>query len=228
MAVTTKKSKKAVEKSSSSVTKTVMEWLYEKKLYEQKIKKCEEVLATQSLFYATSKILVDTNTEKETIERATSLLQKYDALIKNYELIKQALLEFNANTKIEINGREYSIARALELYKEDRSFNFKYKYLSNQCAQLEKINKNLIDTQKYEVANLEAKIYGASSNNNSNTKIQSQLETRRAEYTPYIKEAIPVLDTYHTLSDEHYEFINQVNIKINIANVNNTLTLDLV
>lgn len=226
---TTKRSTSSstTKKSTTGITKTVMEWLYEMKLYAQKIDKCKDDLNKTYLFYASPTILKDSEAEEKTIHKAKSLWDKYTALTANYEKIKQAIIEFNATTKIMVADKEYSIARALELYKKDYNYEFLVKLLNNQYSCLENRRIDLVKVQSTEVSQLESKLLAGLAANKNDSKIQSQLETRRTEYTPYIIEAIPVYDNYQRVRDEHVAFINQVNAQINIANVNNSLTIDL-
>ena len=219
--------KAATTTAPAGVTKTVMEWLYEMKLYAQKIDKCKDDLQKTPLYYATSEILKDANKEEETITRAQALMTKYRDLTNNYEIIKQAILEFNATTKIEVAGKTYSIARALELYKKDKNYEFLVQYFASQQNKLESDRAVLVRTQSNEVSQLESKLLSGLAANKNDSKIQAQLDTRRAEYAPHIIEALTIATNYQEIRDEHVEFVNQVNAQINIANVTNKLTITL-
>lgn len=209
-------------------TKTVMEWLYEMKLYKQKIEKCKETLSATPLFYAKPTIMKNAEEEEKIIKSAQSLLDKFNSFVKNYETIKQAILEFNATTKIEINGTSYSIARALELDKKDVNNDFLSKYFSSQYGSLQSEKNKLSDLQTREVSQLESKLLSGLAANKNDSKIQSQLDSRRQEYLPYILEAIDIGAQWQELTESRVEFKNQVNAQINIANVTNKLTIILV
>ena len=97
--------------------KTVAEWLAEKKIVEKRINDTKDKLKNTQLFVADSNIRFNKEEANKQIEFGKSLLQKLEDLTSNKQKINRAIIQFNANTIINVDGIEYTIVEAHEKYK---------------------------------------------------------------------------------------------------------------
>lgn len=204
--------------------KTVMEWLGEVKLYDKKIAKKKKELFNTQLFYADTSIRYDKDEAKKYLDEALALYQSYKQLIKNKNKIRQAILKFNACTLIKIGDKELSIAEALERIKNsDETI---IELLENNISAMTNRKDVLLETQEEEVRDFEKMLYG-SNKALGNTAISEKLEERRKDYTPVIEEIFDLKKELDKEKEEKEEFEQKINTLINIANVQNSLNIDL-
>lgn len=204
--------------------KTVMEWLGEIKLYNKKIAKKERELSATELFYADTAIRFDKDKAEEYLKETLALYQGYKQLIKNRDLIRQAVLKFNASTFIEVGENKYTIAEALEKLKNPDTFLIEL--LENNIDNLIQKEAELKKLQEEEVKELEKILYG-SNKAVGNTTISEKLQERREAYSPIIEEAFNLKKELDIERDKHEEFNEKISTLINIVNVKNTLTIEL-
>lgn len=204
--------------------KTVMEWLGEVKLYDKKISKKEKELFDTQLFYADTSIRYDKEAAKKHLDEARALYQSYKQLVKNKNKIRQAILQFNACTFIKIGDRELTIAEALERIKNsDETI---IDLLENNISALAKKKDLLLEMQEDEVKDFERMLYG-SNKSLGNAAISEKLEERRKDYTPVIEEIFDLKKELEKEKEEKEEFEQKINTLINVANVQNTLDIEL-
>lgn len=204
--------------------KTVMEWLGEVKLYDKKIIKKEKELFNTQLFYADTSIRYDKGEAKKYLDEALALYQSYKQLVKNKNKIRQAILQFNACTFIKIGDRELTIAEALERIKNPD--NTITQLLEKNISNMTERKNSLIDMQEEEVKEFEKMLYG-SNKSLGNTAISEKLEERRKDYTPIIEEIFDLKKELEREREEKEEFDQRINTLINIANVQNSLDIEL-
>ena len=153
-----------------------------------------------------------------------ALYQGYKQLIKNRDLIRQAVLKFNASTFIEVGENKYTIAEALEKLKNPDTFLIEL--LENNIDNLIQKEAELKKLQEEEVKELEKILYG-SNKAVGNTTISEKLQERREAYSPIIEEAFNLKKELDIERDKHEEFNEKISTLINIVNVKNTLTIEL-
>lgn len=204
--------------------KTVMEWLSEIKLYDKKINSVKEELNKNKLYYTQSNIYRDEKKETEELNKVTSLIQKYKALVNNKNIVKEAVMKFNANTCIEVEGKTYAIARALELSKGYDDF--LVKLYSKNIEKLKSEKQSLEQLRDKEVKILEDKLYTANKQMSSDA-INSQLDSRRKEYEVYEKQFVSLDEEFTKEYQSQLEFMGKINTVINIANAQHELEIEL-
>lgn len=205
-------------------TKTIMEWLGEKKLYDKKIIKTIKQLHDTPLYVGKPKLYADEKQMQEDMDNAKALLTSYRQLVANRNKIQEAIMKFNATHTITIEDKEFTIAAALSMYQN---------YDTNLEAVLEKnltrsinLKRDLEDKQEREVKSLEQQL-NAANKQQGKQEVTDKLKARKDDYEPIMKEAIDILAELTKESDFKEKFLQSVNTKINIANVQETLTIDL-
>lgn len=204
--------------------KTVMEWLGEVKLYNKKIEKKQKELYRTELFCADTSIRYDKEKGKKYLDDVKSLYQSYKQLVKNRNKIRQAILQFNAVTFVEVGDIKLTIAEALERVKKSDSFIITL--LENNIKMISEKREELTETQEIEVKELEKTLYGSTKSLGS-TAISEKLAERREAYNPIIEEAFDLKGELSKEREARENFMERINTQINIANVKHTLDIEL-
>lgn len=205
--------------------KTVMEWLGEVKLFNKKIAKKEFELENTDLFYADTNIRYDKEKAKKYLEETNALYQSYKQLVANRNKIRQAILQFNACTFIEIGEMKITIAEALERLKNNE--NIIIDILEENINNMISKEAELKLVQENEVKEFEKMLYG-SNKSIGNIAISEKLEERRKSYTPIIEEIFDLKKELEKEKEFKDEFDQKINTLINILNVQNTLEIELI
>lgn len=206
--------------------KTVAEWLAEKKIIEKRINDTKEKLKNVRLFVADSNIRFNKEEANKQIEFGKSLLQKLNDLTSNKQKINRAIIQFNANTIINVDGIEYTIVEALEKYKNKEN-RFLYDLYSRNNKLLEKILEDLKDKQEEEVKDFERQI--TTDSKVSISKQDDRIIERRKQYEPTVVKAFD--DFMSKMIEEENNissFLEKVHVKINEANYSNYLEIDFI
>ena len=206
------------------IEKTVMEWLGEKKLYDKKIVKKLQEISKTDLYIGKHKLYANEEEMKEKMKEAKSMIDSYEKLISNRNKIQEVIMKFNATEVINISGKVYTIASALQIYhNKDNTFKTILKNNINNCTLL----KNKLEKkQEDEVKQLEVLLNNSNKNIGDNS-YKEKLSNKQKDYEPLIIEAFNLMDKYTTLEQEDEEFLQNVNTAINIANVKHTLIIEL-
>lgn len=206
--------------------KTVAEWLAEKKIVEKRINDTKDKLKNTQLFVADSNIRFNKEEANKQIEFGKSLLQKLEDLTSNKQKINRAIIQFNANTIINVDGIEYTIVEALEKYKNKEN-KFLYDLYYRNHKMLENTLNNLKNKQEEEVKDFERQI--TTDSKVSVSKQDERIIERRKQYEPT---SVKVFDDFMTKMIEEENslnsFLEKVHVKINEANYSNYLEIDFI
>lgn len=197
---------------------TVLEWLSESKLLEKKISKKEKEL----LGKAYSVTLVH-NQDETYIE--DKIVSEYESLIKlksNLDKIKDAIMVYNATTKIVVGEKEMSIAYALNKYaNKNNSFEDGINKLANKFT-LDVNNAKSISQR--EKAELDRQLL---TKNNISEKDKALLEVTKSKYEVVVKDPLKIVELSSKIYEDREVFDNEVNNKINLQNALTELEINL-
>lgn len=205
-------------------TKTVMEWLGDKKLYDKKIAKLLLQIRDTPLFAGKPNLYADKEAMKKEMNEAKSLVDSYITMNKNVNKIQEAIMKFNATHTIEISGKEFTISAALKMYKDYDSV--LANIIKNNINQSDRLKKQLEDKQEVEVKILEQQL-NSSNKQVGNQAFEDKLKSKKDDYEPVMEYAFDLMEAYTKMEDFKEEFLQSVNTKINILNVQETLEIDL-
>lgn len=204
--------------------KTVMEWLGDKKLYDKKIAKLLLQIRDTPLFAGKPNLYADKEAIKKEMNEAKSLVDSYITMNKNVNKIQEAIMKFNATHTIEISGKEFTISAALKMYKDYDSV--LANIIKNNINQSDRLKKQLEDKQEVEVKTLEQQL-NSSNKQVGNQAFEDKLKSKKDDYEPVMEYAFDLMEAYTKMEDFKEEFLQSVNTKINILNVQETLEIDL-
>ena len=197
---------------------TVLEWLSESKLLEKKISKKEKEL----LGKAYSVTLVH-NQDETYIE--DKIVSEYESLIKlksNLDKIKDAIMVYNATTKIVVGEKEMSIAYSLNKYaNKNNSFEDGINKLANKFT-LDVNNAKSISQR--EKAELDRQLL---TKNNISEKDKALLEVTKSKYEVVVKDPLKIVELSSKIYEDREVFDNEVNNKINLQNALTELEINL-
>lgn len=204
--------------------KTVMEWLGDKKLYDKKIIKLLQQIRDTQLFAGKPNLYADKEAMKKEMADAKALVDSYITMNKNVNKIQEAIMKFNATHTIEISGKEFTISAALKMYKDYDSV--LANIIKNNINQSDRLKKQLEDKQEVEVKTLEQQL-NSSNKQVGNQAFEDKLKSKKDDYEPVMEYAFDLMEAYTKMEDFKEEFLQSVNTKINILNVQETLEIDL-
>lgn len=197
---------------------TVLEWLSESKLLEKKISKKEKEL----LGKAYSVTLVHNQDETYVEDKIVS---EYESLIKlksNLDKIKDAIMVYNATTKIVVGEKEMSIAYALNKYaNKNNSFEDGINKLATKFT-LDVNNAKSISQR--EKAELDRQLL---TKNNISEKDKALLEVTKSKYEVVVKDPLKIVELSSKIYEDREVFDNEVNNKINLQNALTELEINL-
>lgn len=198
--------------------KTAMEWLSESKLLEKKIGKKENELLGK-MYNVTFVHNEDVNYIPENIKSEYESLNK---LKSNLDKIKDAIMVYNATTKIVIGEKSMSIAYALSKYTSGES---KFEETINKLATkfTQDVNNAKMFSQK-EKADLDRQLL---TKNNISEKDKALIEATKSKYDIVVKDPLNIVELSAKIYDEKETFNNEVNNKINLSNALTELEIEL-
>lgn len=198
--------------------KTVMEWLSESKLLEKKIGKKENELLGK-MYNVTFVHNEDVNYIPENIKSEYNSLNK---LKSNLDKIKDAIMVYNATTKVVIGEKSMSIAYALSKYANGQS---KFEETINKLAVkfTQDVNDAKMLSQK-EKADLDRQLL---TKNNISEKDKALIEATKSKYDIVVKDPLNIVELSVKIYDEKEIFNNEVNNKINLSNALTELEIEL-
>lgn len=198
--------------------KTVMEWLSESKLLEKKIGKKENAILGK-MYSVTFVHNEDTSYIQENIKSEYEALSK---LKSNLDKIKDAIMIYNATTKIVVAGKEMSIAYALNKYTSGTT---KFEETVNRLATkfTQDVNNAKMVSQK-EKSDLDRQLL---TKNNISEKDKALIESTKSKYDIVVKDPLNIVELSANIYDEKENFDNEVNNKINLSNALTELEIKL-
>lgn len=211
------------KRDEKRITKTVMEWLGEKKLYDKKIKKLEIEIEKSQLFIGKPFLYANKEEMEQEIKIIRGKIDSYNKIILNRDKIQEAIMRFNATHTIEVCGEKFTIASALNKWKNYDDF--LERIISQNIDEYNELKISLEEKQEKEVKELESQL-NLSNKTTGNQILQDKLKQRKNEYEPVMVEAISLISEYERLVNFREEFEQKVNTQINIINVKESLTIE--
>lgn len=205
-------------------TKTVMEWLGDKKLYDKKIIKLLQQIRNTQLFAGKPNLYADKEGMKKDMTDAKALVDSYIKIKENVNKIQEAIMQFNATHTIEISGKKFTIAAALKMYNSYD--NALLTIIGKNIVEAEELKDKLEKKQELEVKSLESQL-NSSNKQVGNQAFEDKLKSKKDDYEPVMEYAFDLNKAYNEMNNFEEEFLQNVNTKINIINVQETLTIDL-
>lgn len=205
------------------IKKTVLEWVSYRKITAGKIKKLKAKLSDcyDVRYSSETKKIVDSD-----------VIGDYDSLINlsiNYEKVSNALIQFNANTIIEVAGEKMTMVRAIERYREISGSKDTSDY-----TLFEKIDR-VVDTMGDKIAKKQENSLSEKSEidksllsrPNISEKDKIIAENLKSQYDVIIDDPINIRDIHTRLREQKDLFMEQVNNKINLCNALNSINIDI-
>ena len=201
-----------------------MEWLGDKKLYDKKIAKLLMQIRDTQLFAGKPNLYSDKEGMKQEMIDAKALVDSYIKMNKNVNKIQEAIMQFNATNKIEVSGKEFTIAAALSMYQNYNDDLMRI--IRSNILKAEELKTKLENKQESEVKSLEQQL-NSSNKQIGNQVFEDKLKSKKEDYEPIMEYAFDLVKAYKEMEDFKEEFLQSVNTKINILNVQETLEIDL-
>lgn len=204
--------------------KTVMEWNEDVKLLNKKISKIVEDFKYNNKFIVDTKENVK-NRKTEYNEAAKKYKAEYERLIalqKNRDKIRCKILEFNATKEIKVNGITYTVAIAIEKYRNQTS---NCPLLYDQVNKKIKAREAIEKKKNIAVKDKETQLFGKEKN--ISEKEKELVNETKEKYSEEIIDLINLEKIYEEEIQAHDEFLNRINIELNKINVENELEIDM-
>lgn len=208
------------------MNKTVAEWLMEVKLYDKKIKKAESKLFKEVGFVITSG---EYALKKDTYDNKNSEIKakyvSYKQLIKNRDKILKEIIKFNAETEIEVAGEKMPLAFALDKWNKRDSIENPINQLEQAYLKLEREKERFETNYKLEKDKWTRTLIG---NNKTPSGAEQTLVEKAIEGNiPKVFDSFNVKDEVEKAYENLDKFLQEVNVRINIANSTNKITINL-
>jgi len=202
---------------------TLTRALVELKLYDSKIQKAIQELKPVS--YSINKIVVDyRQTADEFVKNYNAQMQSIQDLRNNKVILKNALMKANAETKLKIGEKEYTILEALNRKTDIQT----EQYLINTLKQ--HLNAAVLKSNQIKDAvesNIEKTINSKSSSSGNQSK--DYIQTVRESYKDQLPELVNA-DVVEKLvkekEEEIAEFISEVDFALSEVNAITKISVD--
>lgn len=199
------------------VKKTVIEWLSWLKLEDKKLSSKREQLKNKAFSVA---MAYQQNDFKEA--EAESLFKSIEVMSENILIVRNALSVYNAKTTIKIGDREISIATALHLWKIRKDDNLElienlYKKFLNEKKKMEELSDKKIHEIERELL----------SKQNATKTDRENVEKKKTDFAVKILDPLKIEELYLKKQEEYEEFIEKVNVNINLKNSTTELEVEL-
>lgn len=208
----------------AKVKKTVMEWNEDVKLLNKKISKIVEDFKYNNKFIVDTKENVK-NRKTEYEEAAKKYKAEYERLIalqNNRDKIRCKILEFNATKEIKVNGIIYTVAIAIEKYRNQTS---NCPLLYDQVNKKIKAREAIEKKKNIAVSEIEEKFY--TKERSYSQKEQDAIDDTKEKKSEEIIDLIGLEKVYEKEIQLHDEFLSKINIELNKLNVENELEIDM-
>lgn len=207
-------------------TMKVIEAISQLKIQEDRISRAIEDLTPVAANRSSAK-KVDGLTPNEFADRAKSAFDSASKLIDRYIAMKEAVNEFNAGTKVTVNGVEMTVASAIYL----KSYGIEQKkhflaYLTN-CLKSAEVKINIENGPKLdEAAERNAKQNFEGDQKSDKAAYLAFLEEYREKNQYVLVDPLNLRDKIEKLSDEIAKFEAGVDTAIQIANATHDITIE--
>lgn len=195
--------------------KTVTEILAELKTIDKRITK----LIQQSTFIAALNPKVSTKTVDEVKAEILSGYQKATDLIDRRNAMKAALVQSNATNKVVVNGKEYTIAEAIDA--KSHAMQYKSQMLSAMASQAQAINReyNRMSADiEQKASTLAAQIAGTSAGDRNSEVFISAYEEYKKANPIYLVNPLSLETRIQDMADEIDAFALNIDTALSVAN----------
>lgn len=165
-------------------------------------------------------------TEEVFKQNAKASLDSVVALIENRKLIKTAIVTSNATTKVEIGGKEMTVAEAIE--RKD-SINYEKDLLSNLKSQYKMaVSKVYLENEKVQakVDDLLIATFGKDSKTTNQDAIKTITEPYEAQNQWQLVDSIGVEELITKMENDIMEFESNVDFVLSESNSINKITVE--
>lgn len=204
---------------------TVHEGLATIKLYEAKIKKEIRDLNVVSYKGKDKKIMDNGMTEKDWKEKGKAKYQSVIDLINNRNAVKRAITKSNATTTIEVGGKTYTVAEAIDMKSAIEFTEDLYAELSSQrtmaISRIAKENARLHDEA------IERSDAYLGSEKADKTKLDEFIRDYEAPREYILMEAINSDKEIDTLYNEIANFNSEVDFRLSTSNALTVIEVEL-
>lgn len=203
---------------------TLTRALVEIKLYDSKIEKAIKELVSVS--YKVNEIIPEYRmVENDFLKVYTAQMQKISDLRANKSALKNALMKANAETKVLIADKEYTILQALnkksDIYLDNMLVNTLQTQLKSAIAKVNTINEK-IESDIERTINAKS----SSSSNQSKEYIQQVRDGYKSQIPALVNDSV-VEELIQTKTVEIENFLAEVDFVLSEVNATTTIKVDL-
>lgn len=201
--------------------KTVTEILAELKTIDKRINK----LIQQATFVAVLNPKTSTKTVKDVETDILSGYQKATDLIERRNAMKAALVLSNATNKVVVNGKEYTIAEAIDA--KSHAMQYKSQMLSAMANQAQAANREynrMTADVEQKASTLAAQIAGTSSTDRNSEVFISAYEEYKKANPIYLVNPLSLETKIQDMADELDAFALNVDTALSVANAKTVVT----
>ena len=203
---------------------TLTRALVEIKLYDSKIEKAIKELVSVS--YKVNEIIPEYRmVENDFLKVYTAQMQKISDLRANKSALKNALMKANAETKVLIADKEYTILQALnkksDIYLDNMLVNTLQTHLKSAIAKVNTINEK-IESDIERTINAKS----SSSSNQSKEYIQQVRDGYKSQIPALVNDSV-VEELIQAKTAEIENFLAEVDFVLSEVNATTTIKVDL-
>jgi hypothetical protein len=205
---------------------TIHEALSRLKVMESKLDKAANATFVVANRHNNSKI--DGKSISDKVVELTAAKQRFDALTKNYRMLKSAIAMSNANTTITIGEKNFTIVEAIEEkhFAEKRAAYLRYMRRNYEMAQnlANANNAKLPEAAERFVAPLNM----SEKNGNSKEDIKKTMDQYIVDNTWELVDPNDMADYLKKMEDELTEFTSNIDFKLSESNATTVIDVDLI
>ena len=164
-------------------------------------------------------------------EKSSSEIQSIISLINYRHALKASVLQSNSVTKVTINGKEMTVAQAIDYKTSSESETYLLRTLSNEFASSQKYADNFNAKLDKETLEKENQLLGNDKNAKDSEAVlevlHKQAEERKAKIlSPKFKEDKSITDYISDKTDELDKFAQQIDFALTASNVTTQVTVE--
>ncbi len=164
-------------------------------------------------------------------EKSSSEIQSIISLINYRHALKASVLQSNSVTKVTINGKEMTVAQAIDYKTSSESETHLLRTLSNEFASSQKYADNFNAKLDKETLEKENQLLGNDKSAKDSEAVlevlRKQAEERKAKVlSPKFKEDKSITDYISDKTDELDKFAQQIDFALTASNVTTQVTVE--
>lgn len=171
------------------------------------------------------------DTPEQFSEKASSEIQSIISLINYRHALKASVLQSNAVTKVTIDGKEMTVAQAIDYKTSSEAETNLLHTLSNEFATSQKYADNFNSKVDKETLEKENQLLGNDKNAKESEAVlkvlHEQAEARKAQVlSPKFKDGKSITDYISDKTDELDKFAQQIDFALTASNVTTSVTVE--